>query len=353
MSYMILIEVTLSPDGTALLTPIIQPEDVTDIKLIWSSSDESIVTVDENGNIKAIKEGTAIITVMTSDGIHTASCKVIVSKEVIKAESIKISGLNVVTVGGTINLTAKVSPDNATNKSVNWTSSNNRVATVDSSGYVRGISAGKVTITATTVDGGHKATYEITVNAETTKTNTSASNNSANNSSSSKSQKPATVHVTSVNISGTNRVLVGQSINLSANVSPGNATNKGISWSSNNPSVARVEQNGRVTGVNDGTATITVTTSDGNHQASITVTVSSTYSITFTADRTSADGEITGYYAHVYKNGSLFTGYDYLLYNGMEKPFKQRILKSEVNTGVRSAKVNVNGTYYDATVSYN
>ena len=343
-------ELTIAPDGTAVLTPILQPENATDVKLIWTSSDESIATVDENGNIKAIKEGTVTITVKTADGKYTVSCTVKVSKETVKVDGVTISGSKEVNVGGTIKLTAKVTPDNATNKSVTWSSSNPSIARVDQNGNVTGLKAGKVTITATTADGGHKTTYEVTVKA--------ASNNNANNSqpskkpSSSQPQKPTTVHVTGVKISGANQVNVGSTITLTANVSPSNATNKSVTWSSNNNGIATVDSSGRVKGVSDGTVTITVTTADGHHQATYTVTVKSTYVITFTAQKNEF-GQTYRYAIRVQRNGATFSNYEMINYNGRTKPFKEAALEQEINTAVRSAKIKVNGTYYDATVYYN
>ena len=340
-------ELTLAPDGTAVLIPVLQPENANNVELIWTSSDESIATVDENGNIKAIKEGTVTITVKTADGKYIASCIVKVSKETIKVEGVTISGSKEVNIGGTINLTAKVTPDNATNKDVSWSSSNPSVAKVDQNGNVTGIKAGKVTITVTTADGGHKATYDITVKAGSNNTNNSQPAKKPSNQ-----QKSTTVHVTNVSISGATQVKVGQSIQLTANVSPSNATNKGVSWSSSNSGVAIVDSSGRVTGKSDGTVVITVTTADGGHKATYTVTVSSSYVITFTAQRNEF-GQITRYAVSVQKNGASFSNYDMISYNGRTAPFKQPALEQEVNTGVRTAKIIINGASYDATVNYN
>ena len=341
-------ELTLAPDGAAVLIPILQPENANNVELIWTSSDESIATVDENGNVKAIKEGIVTITVKTADGKYIASCTVKVSKETVKVEGVTISGSKEVNVGGTIKLTAKVTPDNATNKDVSWSSSNPSVARVDQNGNVTGLKAGKVTITVTTADGGHKATYDITVNATSNNTNSSSSNKS----SSSQPQKPTTVHVTNVSISGASQVKVGQSIQLTANVSPSNATNKSVSWSSSNSGVATVDSNGRVTGKSDGTVTITVTTADGGHKATHTVTVSSTYVITFTKiQKTTGTFQYT---INVTRNGQSFTGYSGIVYNGIPSPYRtgQYIEATEIDESIKTAQITVNGVKITATVNY-
>ena len=69
-------QLSIAPDGTAELIATLLPENAKYVKLIWSSSDESIATVDENGNIKALREGTVTVTVTTEDGKYTASCTV-------------------------------------------------------------------------------------------------------------------------------------------------------------------------------------------------------------------------------------------------------------------------------------
>ena len=158
--------------------------------------------------------------------------------------------LTLTSAGQTASLTATVSPSNATNKSVTWTSSNPSVATVSSSGVVTAVANGTATITATTADGSNKtATCAVTVNIP--------------------------VKATGVTLNQTSLTLTsaGQTATLQATVSPSNASNKNVTWSSSNPSVATVS-NGVVTAVANGTATITATTADGsNKTATCAVTV--------------------------------------------------------------------------------
>jgi uncharacterized protein YjdB len=154
-----------------------------------------------------------------------------------------------VATGATTALTATVSPGDATNKNVTWSSSNTNVATVSASGVVTGVAAGSATITVTTQDGGFTATCAITVPTDN-------------------------VPVTGVTVNPTTAtVAIGATTALTETVSPGNATNKNVTWSSSNTSVATVSASGVVTGVAAGSATITVTTQDGGFTATCAVTV--------------------------------------------------------------------------------
>lgn len=148
---------------------------------------------------------------------------------------------------GTRQLTATITPSNAANKSITWSSSNTAVATVDSNGLVTGVSLGSAVIKATTVDGGFAASCNVTVNY---------------------------VPVTSVSLNSST-LTIGRQVTsqLIATVNPSNATDKSVTWSSSNTAVATVSSSGVVTGVTAGTAVITVTTANGGKTATCTVTV--------------------------------------------------------------------------------
>ncbi len=153
-------------------------------------------------------------------------------------------------VGNTDSLTATVLPSNATNKNVTWSTSNPSVASVSTSGVVTALGAGTATITATTIDGSLTSSCVVTVTS-------------------------ATVNVTSITLNKTVDALVtGATDSLTATVLPSNATNKNVTWSSSNPSVATVSNSGVVTAVNAGVANITAKTEDGAYLASCTVNVS-------------------------------------------------------------------------------
>ena len=155
--------------------------------------------------------------------------------------------------GASKQLSATVSPSNATNRSVSWKSSNTSVATVDASGKVTAVKAGTATVTATA--GGQSASVSVTVIKD----------------------EPVIVPVSSVSISGTgvsgNRasIKVGAGLALSATVLPVDATDRAVSWKSTNSAVATVDADGNVRGVAAGNAGITATA--GGKSASIIVTV--------------------------------------------------------------------------------
>ena len=158
-----------------------------------------------------------------------------------------------IAIGANETLTATITPANADNQAVTWSSNNTAVATVNQTGKVTGVSAGTATITVTTQDGNKTATCTVTVPDP--------------------SADPVAVTGVSLNKTSTS-LTVGATETLTATVAPANATNQAVTWSSNNTAVATVNQNGKVTAVAAGTATITVTTQDGNKTATCTVTVS-------------------------------------------------------------------------------
>lgn len=169
------------------------------------------------------------------------------------ATPVPVTGVSVtpttvaVPVNGTTQLTATVTPSNATNQVVTWSSGNSDVATVSANGLVTGISAGNAIVTVTTQDGNFTSTSSITVNV---------------------------VSVTGVSVSPiTAAININGSQQLTATISPGNASNKNVVWSSGNASVATVSATGLVTGVAAGNTTITVTTQDGNYTATCAITV--------------------------------------------------------------------------------
>ena len=176
--------------------------------------------------------------------------------------TVSVTGISVnptskeLTVGETLSIQATVTPSNATNKNVTWASSNTNVATVSSSGVVTAKAEGAATITAKTNDGNYTATSVITVKkAEEQPTESD-------------------VKVTGVALDKTTgTVKVGGKLQLTATVAPSNATNKNVTWSSSDTSIATVNTSGLVTGVKTGTAQITVKTVDGSKTAAATIVV--------------------------------------------------------------------------------
>lgn len=155
--------ISIKKDEWKQLLCTVEPDNATLKNVIWSSSNDDIVTVSFIGVIGGISPGTATITVTTIDGSFTATCVVTVS------DTINVIGAYIEPSSITINQSEEVSltpviiPDNATNKEVVWNSDNIEVASVNSAGLVYGIAAGTVNITATTVDGSIVATCVVTV----------------------------------------------------------------------------------------------------------------------------------------------------------------------------------------------
>lgn len=244
---------TLAAGEEGKLVATVAPENATNKELSWKSLTTSVATVDAEGNVKAVKPGTAKIRVSTTDGSKlNAECEVTVTKAKVAVTGVSLDNtLLLISVGESRKLSATVKPSGATNKEVSWTSNNESVATVDSNGNVKGLKEGSATITVTTKDGSKTATCKVTV-----------------------SKPVSTIAVTGVSLNKTSLSLtVGESQSLSATVSPSNASDKSVSWKSSDTSVATVDGSGNVKAVKAGTATITVTTKDGSKTATCKVTV--------------------------------------------------------------------------------
>ena len=232
--------VTLKEGQEIQLTATVEPVDATDKTVTWSSNKSEVATVDNTGKVKAIKEGSAIITAKAGD--KTATCVISVSKNVIAVTSVTLDKTTAsLKAGETVTLTATVKPDDATDKTVTWTTSDASVATVEN-GVVTAKKVGTATITAKAGD--KSATCSITVIA---------------------------TPVTSVTLDKTTASLkAGETVSLTATVKPDDATDKTVTWSSSDATVATVS-NGVVTAKKVGSATITAKA--GDKTATCTVTV--------------------------------------------------------------------------------
>ena len=221
------------------LTATVLPVNATDQSVHWTSSDTSVASVDQKGTVTAVSVGEATIT--ASAGGLSASCSVNV---IIPVTSISLdNNLLLLTKGSVAVLTATVSPEDATDKTVLWSSDNPSVATVDQNGRVTAVDAGDAVITASA--GGFSATCAVYC---------------------------LNIPVSAVVLNKTSLSLArGASETLKATVSPSDASDKTVKWNSDNPSVATVDQDGQVTAVNSGAATITA--SAGNVSATCAVSV--------------------------------------------------------------------------------
>ena len=145
------------------LIPIIKPAKFASTKLSWSSSDSSIATVDENGVVKGLKEGTVTITVTSPNGIST-TCTVQVTKDKVNVNKIIVDPTELsLKIGESYQIVTKIEPEDATERGVTFKSSDPSVATVDSNGVIKGIKAGTVTITVVSKDGKVQSTCKVTV----------------------------------------------------------------------------------------------------------------------------------------------------------------------------------------------
>lgn len=224
------------------LTATVEPAKTTDT-VVWSSSNEAVATVSD-GTVTAAKAGTTEIT--ATAGNVKATCTVTVSDPVYKVTDIKLTAApsRRIAAGKKVKLKASIAPSNATDKSVTWTSSNKKVATVNAKGLVKfkkNAGGKKVTITATAKDGSKKF-------AKITLTCMKGS-------------------VKSIKLSGKITVKSGKTTKLKAKVSTKNGkANKTVVWSSSNTKLATVDKNGKVKTVKGkkGTVKITAKATDGS-----------------------------------------------------------------------------------------
>ncbi|WP_242502866.1 Ig-like domain-containing protein [Bifidobacterium pseudolongum] len=240
--------------STRKLSATVAPANATDRAVSWKSSNTSVATVDASGKVTAVKAGTATIT--ATAGGKSASVKVTVASDYVAVSSVSISGTGVsggkatINVGAGLDLTATVSPSNATDRDVVWSTSNAAVATVNN-GTVRGLKAGNAVITATA--GNKSSSIVVTVQANGTV-------------------------LQSVAIAGTgvanNKLTLaqGKTVRLSVKATPANASLGVVYWSSSDTSVATVDGTGKVTAKGEGITAITVTAS--GKSAAIVLTVS-------------------------------------------------------------------------------
>lgn len=230
-------DVQLHAGESYALSAAISPIEATDKSISWSSSDAGIVAVDANGNIKAVKVGEATITATANDGSGvSAICHVAVVPTPVENLVLSYSGAPTLKSGETLSITATIEPDDATDKTVTWTSSNESVAAV-SNGVVIAQSVGEAVITAKAGD--VSRTVNITV-------------------------VPTLIESIMFSNTGVN-LEVGQTHQMYAYIAPDSSTNKNLAWSSNNTSVMTVDGNGLITAVALGEAEVKATTTDGTN----------------------------------------------------------------------------------------
>lgn len=213
------------------------PSNASNKDVTYVSSDIETATVDESGLITALKPGTVTITVSNEEGLSHSIVVTILEKVNVASVSLNYTE-KTLTVADTLALKATVMPIDARNKDVTWSSSDPSVASVNINGLVRALKVGTTTITVTTVDGEFNAQCVITVEAF--------------------------VPVTQIELNKKNlEIFIGETYTLNYTTLPVDASNKEVTWSSKNSSIATVSSNGLVKGIAAGSTKISVKTKDG------------------------------------------------------------------------------------------
>ena len=237
-------------NDTEQLTATVIPENATNQKVAWTTSNDTVATVDSSGMVTAKGEGHCTITVTTDDFGYTGTCEVTVPEQPV--EVIDVTGVSldesevILKIGDTKQLTATVEPENATNKNVTWSTLDYKIATVDQNGLVTAKAQGEALVLVTTVNGAIKDTCKIMVSAPVT---------------------GVSFRMSKVEI------IVGETQILAATVFPLEALNRNVSWSSSNPGIAEIDDEGMVTAKALGESQITVTTKQNGKTATCYVDV--------------------------------------------------------------------------------
>ncbi len=226
-------EIILNKGNTDKITATVTPDDATNKGVTYESGDDKVVTVDKDGNIVAVGEGTTTITVTSDDNPDvkkeiTVTVKIPVTEITSKEELI----LNLNTED---NVDAKVNED-ATNKELIYETGDPGIAKVDSEGNVIGVGEGTTTITVTSKDN-PEIKREITVTVKVP-------------------VKDITVDKTDITLEE------GKTDKITVTVTPDNATEKGVTYESSNEEIVKVDENGNIEAVGEGEATITITSKD-------------------------------------------------------------------------------------------
>ena len=232
--------VTLEKGKTVTLKATVSPSTFPDKSVTWKSSNKKVATVTSAGKVKAVKAGTATITCTSEITGAKATCKVTVFEGSVTLDKTEVT----LQKGKTVTLTPTVEPTTLEDKSVTWTSSNTKIATVTTAGKVKGVKVGTATITCTSNATGVSATCQVTVvNGSVTLNKTEA------------------------------YVEKGKTMTLKATVTPTDLEDKSVTWKSSDKSIATVSSAGKVKGVKYGTATITCTSKATGVSATCQVTV--------------------------------------------------------------------------------
>lgn len=215
------------------------PINLPDQTITWESSNENVASIDNEGKITATNPGEVTLTATLKSEGKTSQASLAV-RQPVSGIFLPTSTITLYTGGAGRLLQATVFPENASNKNVVWKSKNTKVARVDSTGHIKPVGVGMTEIIATTEDGGFEGKCFVNVISPYVDVETISLQN----------EEDMTLKV-------------GGSINAIVTVSPSNARNKTLKWSSDNEEVASVSQTGRIRGVSEGAANITVESVNG------------------------------------------------------------------------------------------
>ena len=240
-------------DNGVQLSCVVSPEDAWCQDVVWSSSNEAIATVDENGYVSLVAPGNVTISVKSQDSFSAAPKEARLALTVQQAaSSITLDQTSVVmNKGSYLALKASILPENTSNKSLVWESSAPEIVTV-ANGQLRAVACGKATITCTAADGGGAQTScEVEVIQMVT-------------------------GIRILDVKQPQTLDMNSSLKLKTDITPADATNKKLTWSSSDKTIVTVSDTGEIKAVGGGTAVITCTAADGSGKtASVTVFVPS------------------------------------------------------------------------------
>ncbi|WP_010522361.1 Ig-like domain-containing protein [Aquimarina agarivorans] len=259
------IEISMLTGDTKFVGGAVIPAFATDQTVSFTSSNPSVATVNNGGAIVGVSAGTATIWGKTTDGGYVGQTQVRVAqnnKPKVAVSGVAITPSNIqIGVGGTRQVAGRVIPAEATEKSVYFVSQNTAVATINAFGIVTGVNPGTTTITVTAIDGNFTNTATVRVTGTAVVVTPVGPKPSQN-----------AVPVKGITLSPNSlKVQIGTTKQLTGRVSPNNATDKTMTFTSSNPAIVKVNQSGKVTALRRGKATITATSTDGNFKDSMTV----------------------------------------------------------------------------------
>lgn len=246
-------EIVLNKDGETTISVTVRPDDATVKDIVFESSKPDVATVDENGNIKAVGEGETTITVYSKDDPTkkdeiTVTVKIPVTDVEVEENEFTLNK------GDKDEIKVVVKPDYATEKGVTYTSSKPDIVKVDENGNIEAVGEGTATITVSSKDNADiKEVVTVTVK----------------------------IPVTEIKVEEELEIEIGESANLKANVND-DATNKTLTYESNDETVVTVDEDGNITAIGEGTATITVKSEDNpDITEEVKVTVYKKYNVSY------------------------------------------------------------------------